>query len=723
MANLFNELKRRNVVRVALAYVVVAWILIEVASVMLPGFGAPDWIFKVFAFLVVLGWPLALIFAWAFEITPEGLKRAHEVPLEHSIAAGTGRQLNMTIIGLLAVALVVSLAIHFMDWRGNDSGPTTRSIANSIAVLPFASRSTEASTTFFADGIHDDLLTMLANISSLKVISRTSVMEYKDTTKNMRDIGRELGAATILEGGIQQAGDNVRINMQLIDAETDEHLWARTYDRELTAENIFTIQSEIAESIAAQLAMTLSPAERNRIHQTPTDNLEAYNAYIKARQLYSRNTWDSLRAAAQEFQRAVDLDPEYVPARIGLARTYYHLATTGAISTEEMINQGRAHIDRAMALDPANGYAWAVLAVYRNAADADDVQEAFDRAMELSPNSPDTLETYVEYLRSIRAADRALPLIERALGLDPLSVGLFHDLGRSHVALGNFEKAHQAFMRIEEIDPGNPYAAHGAAMTTIMTGRLAEAARWSDRSGTMDPTDPENPASSTLIYLDIGNLEKARQSLDRALTLGPEQPYALAAKSYFLRMTGDEEQALATARATLAMLPDDRWRSHWIQLRIVRDAALDSGEHEEALAWYRQHMPGAFDDPPRMDATALQKGADLAHLLIASGEQAQADALLAKVIKLYDDTYSPGSANFPLGVAKAEALALQGNGDAAVAELQRVIDDGWRLLWKWNTTYNHNFESLHDRADFQALVAFIESDMARQVEGLQAQSN
>ncbi|MBW2495196.1 MAG: hypothetical protein JRE43_10630, partial [Deltaproteobacteria bacterium] len=307
--SLIAELKRRNVFRVGAAYGIVAWLLVEVASVVLPTFEAPEWVMKVFTFLVILGFPLALVLAWAFELTPEGIKRETGADREESVAHSSGRKIDFAIIALLAIALTYVVVDKYVFPTGTESGTAAVPVQaveesddpasadaedareKSVAVLPFANRSVKAEDAFFVDGMHDDILTHLAKIRSLKVISRTSVMEYRDTTKNLRTIGRELGAATILEGGVQRSGDHVRINMQLIDAETDDHLWADIYDRRLTAENLFSIQTEIATSIAVALRAALSAEEQDRLAAIPTENLEAYEAYLIGRQrLADRST-------------------------------------------------------------------------------------------------------------------------------------------------------------------------------------------------------------------------------------------------------------------------------------------------------------------------------------------------------------------------------------------------------------------------------------------------
>ena len=287
----YKELRRRNVVKVGIAYAVVAWLLVEISSTVLPIFKAPDFVLQVFVYFLMAGLPIALIFAWAFEMTSDGVKRSDEVQPDQSITAKTGSRLNVFIIAVLAIALAYFIIDEIFIETG--APVTVASVGKSIAVLPFDNRSARKDDEFFVDGVHDDILTQLAHISSLKVISRTSVLEYRDTTKNMKTIGEELGVGAILEGGVQRAGDHVRINMQLIDAATDEHLWAETFDRELTAANIFAIQTEIATRVATALRAALTTGERQRINTTPTDNLQAYEAYLLGKQQVARRSQDA----------------------------------------------------------------------------------------------------------------------------------------------------------------------------------------------------------------------------------------------------------------------------------------------------------------------------------------------------------------------------------------------------------------------------------------------
>ena len=304
---LFTELKRRNVIRVGIAYIVGSWLLAQAADLALDVIGAPDIVLRSLVVVLALGFFPAVIFAWAFEMTPEGLKRESEIDPSQSITGHTGKKLNLVTIAMLVAAVGFVAVERYLPGRpaaAPEAVPQQAQLApagekqvviaaepaaadkKSIAVLPFANRSNQQDDLFFTDGIHDDLLTQLAKIHDLNVISRTSVMEYRDTKKNLREIGAELNVGTILEGGIQKVGNRVRINAQLIEASTDKHLWAETFDRELTAENIFDIQSEIARKIVLAVAGELTPEEEQLLSEIPTKNLAAYEAYLRAREVY-----------------------------------------------------------------------------------------------------------------------------------------------------------------------------------------------------------------------------------------------------------------------------------------------------------------------------------------------------------------------------------------------------------------------------------------------------
>jgi len=344
----FNELERRNVLRVGAAYVFAAWLVIQVVETIFPAFGFGDAVVRMVTIVFVIGLIPVLIFAWAYELTPEGLKKESEVDRTKPIAAHTGRALDRMIMVVLALALgyfafdkfVLSLEREAEITQKARQVGAEQALENarqgmwnekSIAVLPFINRSQLQEDEYFTDGMHDELLNRLAQISALKVISRTSVMRYRNSDKSLSEIARELSVATILEGGVQRVGKQVRINVQLVDARIDKHLWAKIFDRELTTENLFSIQSDISKAIADALQAELSPATLARIEEVPTDNAEAYDFFLRAVQ--ERYVWrgsSTFEAMKPLLERAVALDPDFLRAQVMLLETYGRLLWIGA---------------------------------------------------------------------------------------------------------------------------------------------------------------------------------------------------------------------------------------------------------------------------------------------------------------------------------------------------------------------------------------------------------
>ena len=315
---LISELRRRNVLRMAALYAVSAWLIMQVADVLIDLADLPGWIGLTVLVLLAIGFPIALVLSWIYEITPEGIARDTEDSADRPAPDLAGRRLDFVVIALLCAAVIL---FAYDKWWAFEP------LERSIAVLPFDNRSGLAEDTYFVAGIHDDILTQLSKLASFdKVISRTSMEQYRDTTKPMPQIGQELGVATILEGGIQRAGDRVRINVQLIEATSDKHLWAETYDRQLTVENIFLVQAEIAREVARALRATVSPEEEESLAKLPTESLEAYRLYQLGRQATSEGTAAGVELAIGYLQQAIHIDPQYAEAHaeLALAHIYEH---------------------------------------------------------------------------------------------------------------------------------------------------------------------------------------------------------------------------------------------------------------------------------------------------------------------------------------------------------------------------------------------------------------
>ena len=354
LRNFLAELKRRNVYKVAVAYAVVGWLVVQIASTILPTFHAPEWVLQSLVVIVALGFPVALIIAWAFEMTPEGMKRTENIAPNESLPQWSRRKFAF-FIASIAVIAAAFLAVQL--FRGK---PLPASIVNavpekSIAVLPFENLSSDKENAYFTEGVQDEILTDLAKVADLKVISRTSVMQYKDASvRNLRAIAQQLGVAHVLEGSVQRADKRVRINAQLIDARNDAHLWAQTYDRDLA--DVFAIQSEIAQTIAEQLQARLSPNERNAIAQAPTNDLVAYDLYVRARALddlaNDPGGKESLLQGVSLLEEAVRRDPKFLLAYCLLCETNIDLYWGGFDHTPARREEARAALQQAERIDP-----------------------------------------------------------------------------------------------------------------------------------------------------------------------------------------------------------------------------------------------------------------------------------------------------------------------------------------------------------------------------------
>ena len=384
----FHELKRRNVFKVAIAYAIAAWILIEITATTFPILKLPEWTVTLVTVLVLVAFPLTLIFAWAFELTPEGLKKEKDVDRTESITHHTGRKLDFAIIGAMAIAIAVLLADKFVfSDIAETSDVEVVTTGQSIAVLPFVNISSDKEQEYFSDGITEEILNALASVKGLKVAGRTSSFAFKGQNQDLRQIGELLGVENILEGSVRKAGTTVRITAQLVQVADGFHLWSDTYDRELT--DVFAIQDEIANEILNQLKARLLGEEGPAIVSRRTDP-EVYDLYLLAKQrLYSR-TQRTIEAAAELLDQAIEKDPDYAPAyaQRGIATLLLSEYNYGSIPQAEADVQGRRFIDAALDKDPQLAEAWAGLGLYHNNRPAEHEQaiEALTKALSINPN-------------------------------------------------------------------------------------------------------------------------------------------------------------------------------------------------------------------------------------------------------------------------------------------------------------------------------------------------
>ena len=689
---LFTELKRRNVFRVGVAYIVGAWLLAQCADLVLDVIGAPDIVLRSLVALLGLGLVPAVIFAWVFEMTPEGVKRESEIDRSQSITGQTGKKLNVATIMLVIAAVSFVVFERYLPKDDSaetvvpanpaaavqepvaDSNPaeTTPATEKSIAVLPFANRSNQQDDLFFTDGIHDDLLTQLAKIHDLDVISRTSVMEYRDTRKNLKQIGAELNVATILEGGIQKVGNRVRINAQLIDVTTDKHLWAETFDRELTAENIFDIQSEIARKIVQAIAVELTPEEEKLLSEKPTNNLVAYEAYLKAREIfYSANYSRSQETAALPWlEKAIELDPEYAQAHAMLANIYGQLFWRGSHTDQAFIDKYRATIDR---------------------------------ALELNPNSPSALRASANYHYRVNNDYRtSLGLVEQALENAPGDVDLWGDRGLSLRRLGRWDESIASFQKALEIDPANRF------YHSIMVETMTADGRWQDIVDNTVPLADANPddldmqVTRAIALLNLtGDLKPMEQVFEKMNLTDSTDYITYSARVYYLQRQPDK---------ALEVLNNAIWTSSGIDpvFQTNRDYELAGvyrlkGDLEKANFHYEQ-VAGRLDE---VMASSLQVqtygGMQVAWSLAHLGRTDEALELATRLLRnnpFEKDAMLYGWLVY--GVALVKGLAGDQEGALDDLALSLQTSSAFRIT-PWELYYDPNWDFLRDDPRFVEL--------------------
>lgn len=445
MTGFFEELQRRKVYRVAAAYIVAGGFVIQMVSAAFPAWELPNWSQRLVIALILAGFPIALIFAWIFDVTPSGIERTSKV--EAQAQPKSRRRRNVILLG--AAGLVISVAAGFFVLPR----AVARKIDKSIAVLPFENLSDDKENAYFADGIQDDILTNLSKIGCLKVISRTSVMQYKGNSGNARDIGKALGVSTLLEGSVRRSGNRVRVNMQLINAENDQHIWAEDYDRDLT--DVFAIQSDLAQKIVAALQAKLSPVEKSQMERRPTENGEAYLAFVQAHNLsYAFEDFEKLKQSEQLYARAIELDPNFALAMARYSQLESWIVHDRERTTERR-GKARSLAERALQLQPDLPEARLALgfSYYYGDKDYDAALKEFEIAQRGLPNES---EVYLD-IGSIRRRQgkwsESTANLENAVGLNPKDIWPLQNLAFNYQMLRNYDAANKTIDRALALDP------------------------------------------------------------------------------------------------------------------------------------------------------------------------------------------------------------------------------------------------------------------------------
>jgi len=697
---LVTELRRRNVFRMAVLYLVAAWLIMQVAEVVIALASLPAWAGSLVLTGLAIGFPITLVFSWFYELTPGGLALEKDVASVDSLTHITGRRIDFIVISLLAAAVIL-FAAH--TWW------PTALIDKSIAVLAFENMSDDPEQEYFSDGISEELLNRLAKVDDLRVISRSSSFSFKGKEFDIPTVAKQLNVAHVLEGSVRRMGDSVRVTAQLVDASTDSHLWSESYDRELTTQNIFAIQSEIAAAIADKLRATLSRQDQANLSNVPTLSLEAYQAYLLGKQRMISRASTSLEQSSGYFQRAIEIDPDFALAYVGLAETYMLLGDYAGLSLDEMLSNAEPAISKALELDGELVQAYVAKGAVRSkAGDISAAVDAFQRAVELDPNYSKAYHWYGDVLLNrLQQPDAALPLLENAYALDPVSPALIVTVGQALSGLGRFEEAMEFYEKALEVEPAYAGTYHLiGSLHAYVYGRLDLGVRWSLASAARDPRYVTNLHALGIYYLALGDDTQAEYWTNRALSIGPDRylPNRAAAFLYFHRR--NEKNFSDAAIRVQAIAPGN----NTTLLMLVA-----SGRYREAQRIAAAYFPEfACDREPEVSRLNLFPAINVSLALEEIGDRECADRLRDKALEQM--RFMPRLGAFGYGLADVEVYARQGRTERALAAFRRAIDDGYRVFWWTQDERNPHTVLLRDEPEFKAMMDEIRADMASQLE-------
>jgi adenylate cyclase len=561
--NFFAELKRRNVYKVAVTYAVVGWLLVQVATQVFPFLEIPNWVVRLVIALVVVGFPIALVIAWAFEATPEGIKRTEVADAKHEHSHGK------IWIYLVIIGAAISIGLFFVGRysaqrtsieSGRPGGPSVPE--KSIAVLPFVNMSADKNDEYLSDGVSEELITALSKITGLQVKARTSSFAFKGKNEDIQKIGELLHVSHLLEGSVAKAGNKLRITAQLIQASDGNHLWSDTYDRDM--QDIFAVRSEVAQQVAATLKIRLLGEEKKQLDKKPTENLEAYNLYRQGRYYGDNVSEEGIKKALPFFQQAIQKDPRFALAYAGMADTYV-AAADAFIAPREAFSKAKEAALKAIELDDTLAEAHASLGLLHYHYDWDwtAAEKEFKRALVLNPQSAWGYALYAQFLGGMGRVDEANDQGRRALEIDPLSVTARWCLGWAFLNAGRSDEAIEQISKAMELNPNSAWA-------RTFLGRA---------------------------YLAKGMQQRGIEEMETARRDGPDDVFVLGLLGYGYAVTGRRADALKVLQ-TLDEMEKRRYVSRAARVYVYaglgdKDKAFEwlekaYQERSDALAWFRQ---------------------------------------------------------------------------------------------------------------------------------------
>jgi len=664
---IFAELKRRNVFRVAIAYAVASWVLVQIIDVISPVFEIPEWAPKLIIIILAIGLVPALVFAWAFEITPEGIKKESEIDRSGSIAHQTGRKLNYVTTGFLLVAVALLLVERQLGPSGT-AEPEAAAVAsertqseNSIAVLPFVNMSSEAEQEFFSDGITEEILNALASVQELKVAGRTSSFAFKGQNDDLRRIGDALGVENILEGSVRKSGATVRITAQLIRVDNGFHLWSETYDRELT--DVFAIQDEIATEILKQLRSKLLP-DISVVTKAQRTSPEVYDLYLQAKQRIYTRIRKEIETAVVELDHAIQLDEKYAPAfaQRGIATMLLSDQQYGSIPDDEANRRGKRFIDESLKLDPNLAEGWAGLGLY-NTNGAQDTEASIDalvKALAINPNLIDASNWLQISLVDAGDVIGSMKILEEITERDPLYRPAFSNAIQGFNNFGQPEKAEALVQRIARIDPDSPDLLMAKAINYLYSGRSGEGLQLMEQRRELGSMSGVAQVFMSVGLMDTGQFERA--TVEGSPFFQPDALYS----------TGRVDEAFALARdQAIAGNPGTFF-----------DLLLRANRDQELVNYVEERWPtlSAFSNEYSGNQYGYELMANLALAYSRTGNMARFDEAMNFVEQRISLLLEQGVKNYIFSGNRAIYYALLGDVDSAFEHFRAAVDGGWVIV-------------------------------------------
>jgi len=696
----FSELKRRNVFRVAIAYVIATWLALQVSQLVLEAIEAPAWVLKALLLLAALGLPIVLLFSWAYELTPEGLKKEEDVDRAGSITQGTGKKLNQITIAMI-IALIVFVVLDRAYFAPSsrpaaESAEETEIVAEkSIAVLAFEDLSAAGDQEYFADGLSEELLNVLARMPDLQVAGRTSSFAFKGQNRDLREIGEILNVAHILEGSVRKAGNKIRVTAQLINADTGFHLYSDTYDRDLT--DVFAVQDEIAAAITNALRAELIG---NDVKGTAETSIEAYDLYLIARQkIYTRNP-DEMNEASRLLDQALEIDAEYAPALAQKALVLFlmsdNVGSYGDIPASEAVPEARLIVDRAIAIDPSLAEAQAVSGLVMGGEANNSTEEeiaVLEHALSLNPNLDNTRNWLSTAYAEASRIDEARALLEDVVERDPLYGPAFNNLIQLYLDSREFDLANALVGRVERIVGETDEVNQSWGMIAVSQGDIARAIRHLRKSYEINPRHSVNQLWYAFALATIGEYETA---IEVGVPL--QIIYALGRLGRF-----DEAEELL---ATMPLSSSGNSANYSI-IRAYASHYMISAQYDEAIRYVDEHFDNLdvmLQQFERIDGSNSNYLGTLAYSYLQAGRDLEFKKLTDALAEALERRETAGDKSFGSIINSIDLAALTGTDEEVLAQVQRFIDNNGVGVREFDTPM---FDRLSENAEFQRLDAIL----------------